>query len=170
MRKRIIPTQFSFRLDRGKTPEGVSLVHGTPKKRDVLYSDDKERNDAMASREIRQVMLEIGKKKDGEQAFFLLAGFFNSNPVEKLGPRTVKEIALVLSRGKAAVEKTMWLVDLLEIGLGTLSGAELLCEKLKQVGFHQDEKGLKRARNLHLIIKRWEMSLLNEKRSHGIAA
>lgn len=170
MRKRIIPTQFSFRLDRGKTPKGVSMVYGIPKKRDVLYSDDKERVDAVASRDIRQVMLEISKKKDGQQAFFLLADFFGKHPIETLGPRTVKEIALVLSRGKVTFGKTAWLLELLEISLITHSRAEVLCDKLKRVGFGQDKKSLKRARNLHLIIKYWEMSLLNEKRSHGIAA
>lgn len=127
-------------------------------------------HEAAATQHIRKVLTEINQKVDGEQAFFLLADFFGKHPVETLRPRTVKELALVLSRGKAAVEKTMWLLELLEISLSTHGKAEALCDKLKQVGFDQDEKGLRRARNLHLIIKRWEMSLLNEKRSHGIAA
>lgn len=127
-------------------------------------------HEAAATQHIRYVLTEINQKVDGEQAFFLLADFFGKHTVETLGQRTVREIALVLSRGKAAVEKTMWLLELLEISLSTHGKAEVLCEKLKQVGFNQDEKGLRRARNLHLIIERWEKSLQGVKRLHGLAA
>lgn len=147
------------------------VIHPTqiPRKA-VPLSKEEEKRDARATQHIRQVLLEINKKKDGQQAFFLLANFFSNHPVETLGPRAAKEIALSLSRGEVPMDNFKFLLGVCEIALVHHHKAEALCEKLRHVGFPQNKKGLKRARNLHFALRFWEGSLLTQKNLHGLAA
>lgn len=147
------------------SPKKVKHPAQTPTRTRVISLEEEEKRDALATQHIRRVLLEIGKKKDGEQAFFLLAGFFNNHPVETLGPRATKEIALSLSRGEVPFDNFQFLLSIFEITLSCHHKAEVLCEKLRHVGFPQDKKGLKRASNLSLVLNFWQKDLRSAKRA-----
>lgn len=151
----------------GKKRRSVFRPH--QKKRRPLLTEE-EMRDKEAYQHFRRIRPMLGKGQDGQRVFFLLADFFQCHPVETLGPRSTRDIAMVLSRSQVTLSDTMALLDLLEMALSLHRKAEMLCEKLKHVGFSQDKKGLKRANNLHLVIRCWEKSLLKEKRIHGLAA
>lgn len=169
-RTRKVSALYSFRLPHDQICEGPSVAYRTPKSKQHLYSGDDERVDAVATKHIREALLEIHKKQDGEQAYLLLAGFFVKHPVENLGPRATAEIARSLSKGRVHGDNFKFLLDSLERALVYHRKAEVLCDKLRHVGFPQTKNGLRRAHVLHLVLGFWEKDLLKVKKTLLAAA
>lgn len=149
----------------------VVVSNRPPKKVQPLYPSTADRDDARATLHIRRVLRKIHKQKDGEEAFLLLADFFDKYPVETLGPRASKEIALLMSGEKMTTDDFIFVVESCEIALDYLSKMETLLNKLRYVGFPQSQSGLRRARRLHSHIWLWQLRLKNdERKAYRLAA
>ncbi len=134
-------------------------------------STEKERVDTRALHSLRDRLLRIrASHYEKRLTFLLLLAFFKEFPLEELGERTMKEIALSISRGSMSLDESLSMLEMYEIATETLSRAEVLCEKLQHVGFPTTKEGLQKASRLHLAIKHWTRSLQQERRIHNIAA
>ncbi len=132
------------------------------------YQSEEERRDAHSLQKLRKNLSVIREKKDAEMAFLLMSDFFQGYPLSTLGPRTVRQMAMLISGRDLFEENFLFIRDMFEKGLVHLSEAERLCEMLSKTDFSDMPTGQRRTQTLQLSLRIWRDNLSEVKEFYGV--